>query len=552
MESITSSPSFLQELVLKRTANATNCFILETSDFKRIHQLVRFVMDFGQEIFKGAGEEGKERPLEKFLLYNIQTQDVYDLHTKALVMDGQFGVIDLKELIKVLTANVTVLLIKYVFSEDQARALSNFLVEVSQNEKIYRNRSTVVVFTACAEFFPEAVRKLCHTIEIVPSLPEERKNVLEAVKNEILKAIAKKYGKEKEIPLTINDDIITATAGLDLHEIETAALESYTLHKNFVVQTFTSYKIRLLKEAGVEFIQPTRGFESIGGYDYLKQYMRSRIITILRKPEIAKYYGLSIPKGILLFGPPGTGKTWFAKALAKEVGLPMIYVDPSTFLRGIVGETEARVKKVTLLIESLAPCIVFIDEFDQLTLSRSAVMSTDSGVTRRMTNMLLAWLGDENRKSFIVGATNFVTDIDPAFLRPGRLDEALPVFYPDKKAREEILRVHTSVIRKVPLASDVDLSVIAARTEWFTGAELEKIVIEAAMLAMLESADKVEMEHFNKAINAIDINIADRERKLRGMITDLKKVENVNKSLLTMAMKEIQKTEEETRVTGVI
>jgi SpoVK/Ycf46/Vps4 family AAA+-type ATPase len=307
----------------------------------------------------------------------------------------------------------------------------------------------------------------------------------------------------------------------------------------------------LLKEMGLEYIQPTRGFESVGGYDYLKQYISNRIIKVLRNPEVATKYGLGVPKGILLYGPPGTGKTWISKALAKEVGLPMIVIDPSTFLRGIVGETEARVKQVTQIIESLAPIIVFIDEFDQLTLSRQAVMSTDSGVSRRMTNMLLAWLGDENRKSFIVGATNFVSDVDPAFLRPGRLDEVIPVLLPDVKARAEILKVHTSIIRKVPV-SNVDLNEIAKKTYMWSGAELEKLVVEASSLAMIENSEYVTESHFNEAMRSIEVNVSERERRLRLMIEELKKLENVNRSFLNSALQFWAKSEGDERIKGVV
>jgi cell division protease FtsH len=275
-----------------------------------------------------------------------------------------------------------------------------------------------------------------------------------------------------------------------------------------------------------------------------------RVVRVLRNPELAARYGLGVPKGILLYGPPGTGKTWFAKALAKEVGLPMVIVDPSTFLRGIVGETEARVKYVVQIIESLAPVIVFIDEFDQLTLSRQAVMSTDSGVTRRMTNMLLSWLGDEDRKSFVVGATNYVSDVDPAFLRPGRLDEVIPVFYPDQKAREGILKVHTSVVRKVPLADDFDPRALAEKTWLWTGAELEKLVLEAASLAMDEGVERVAQRHFEDAMSFIEVNAAEREQRLKNMIQELMKLENTNRALLKSALRALASVEG-SRVKGI-
>jgi SpoVK/Ycf46/Vps4 family AAA+-type ATPase len=201
-----------------------------------------------------------------------------------------------------------------------------------------------------------------------------------------------------------------------------------------------------------------------------------------------------------------------------------------------------RVKQVTQLIESLAPVVVFIDEFDQLALSRQAIVSTDSGVSRRMTNMLLAWLGSEDRKSFVVGATNFVSDVDPAFLRPGRLDEVIPVFYPDYKARLEILKVHTSVIRKVPL-KDVSLEEIAKRTYMWSGAELEKLIVEATSLAMTENSEHVTQEHFEQALRSIEVNVNEREQRLKQMINELRRLEIVNQAFLKRALEFYVKSE---------
>ncbi|RSN75431.1 ATP-binding protein [Candidatus Methanodesulfokora washburnensis] len=540
--------SFIKEFSIKRSANVTNVYFFETQDFKRIQQFLSFLTDqsLTQDIFRYSPPA--------IMVWDLQTNEIYDPITKSPVqLDGAspFGINPVSLLPRLRSkGQTTVLIIKYVYLQSQANMLSDFLLAASHDDGIYENKSTVVVFCADAELFPQVLRNLCYTITIISSTPEERRAVLESLKKGILEELKRR--KIADLPITLNDDIINASGGLNLHEVSTAALESFKKHKNFMVQEFTNYKIKLLKEAGLEYIEPRRGFESVGGYDYLKQYVSKRIITVLRKPEIAKHYGIPIPKGILLFGPPGTGKTWFAKAMAKEVGLPMIIIDPSVFLRGIVGETEMRVKRVTQLIESLAPCMVFIDEFDQLTLSRASVMSTDSGVSRRMTNMLLTWLGDENRKAFVVGATNFLSDIDPAFLRPGRLDDALPVFYPDVNARLEILKVHTSVIRKMPIDNSVDLTKIAQMTEYFTGAELEKVVIEAAITAMDESSDHIKQDHFDKAIKSININPEEREKKLRAMIFELKKFENINQSLIEQAMRMVTSRPEESRVAGVI
>jgi SpoVK/Ycf46/Vps4 family AAA+-type ATPase len=494
--------------------------------------------------------EVREFSKHKKLFFNLQTSELIDFEANSPVVfeQSQFlGPVSVtpQQLLATLKSQPTILIVSYVFDARHSQFLSDFLVAASHDDALYRHKSTVIVFTSSAELFSQAVRRFTYTISLVPSLPSEREKLLETIKGELEEALSSKLN------LTINSDIISASSGLTLHDVETAALESFLQYKDYRVEVFTDYKIKLLKEMGLEYIQPTRGFESVGGYDYLKQYISNRIIRILRNPEFASKYGLGIPKGILLYGPPGTGKTWLAKAMAREVGLPMIVLDPSTFLRGIVGETEMRVKQVTAIIESLAPIIVFIDEFDQLTLSRQAVMSTDSGVSRRMTNMLLSWLGDESRKSFIVGATNFVSDVDPAFLRPGRLDEVIPVLLPDVRARAEILKVHTSIIRKVPV-NNVDLNEVARETYMWTGAELEKLVIEASSLAMISNSEHVTQDHFKEAMKSIEVNVSERERRLKLMIQELKKLENVNHSFLNSALSFWMKSEGSDRVKGVI
>jgi ATP-dependent 26S proteasome regulatory subunit len=535
--------SYFEEFLLKRQANATNVYLVETHDPKRIVQFKQLILS--------SAHFGAHRKL----LYDLQMSEVVDIETGAPVQDiislpSILGpnvpmVLSPSQLLSLLRSRPVVLLVSYAFAERHASQLSDFLVSASHDDALYRHRSTVVVFTSDANLFPQVVRRFAYTLSPPPSLPEEREAVLKSVASELSRAL------DRDLQLTINADIISASAGLTLHDVETAALESFATKHDFCVETFTSYKIKLLREAGLEYIQPSRGFESVGGYEYLKSYIMNRVVKVLRNPDITSRYGLGIPRGILLYGPPGTGKTWFAKALAKEVSLPMVVVDPSTFLRGIVGETEARVKQVTQIIESLAPVVVFIDEFDQLTLSRQVVMSTDSGVSRRMTNMLLSWLGDERRRSFIVGATNYVSDVDQAFLRPGRLDEVIPVFYPDQKAREEILKVHTSGVRKVPLATDVDLRVLAEKTWLWSGAELEKLVLEAASIAMEEGSERVTQAHFEEAMRAFDVNVAERESRFKQMVNELLKLENVNRALLKRAL-ELYAKVEGARVKGVV
>ncbi|MEM3147103.1 MAG: ATP-binding protein, partial [Archaeoglobaceae archaeon] len=335
------------------------------------------------------------------------------------------------------------------------------------------------------------------------------------------------------------------------HDIKTAFFESCIKARNIEVSVFTDYKIKILRDHGLFYVEPSRGFESVGGYDYLKSYIRQRIINVIKNPERASALGLRIPRGLLLYGPPGCGKTFFAKAFAKELNLPMITLSPADLLRGIVGETEARTRQLVALIESLAPIIVFIDEFDQLAIGRDRAFMGDSGVSRRMQNMLLEWLGDEKRKAFIVGATNFVGSLDPAFIRPGRIDEIVLMLYPDAEARKQIINVQMNVLRKIP-AKDINLEEISSKTFLFSGAELEKLVIETASRAFIKNRDYVTQEDFDEALGIFKINTDERLKRIQQMISEIQTLESVNQAFLQESLKSITRLETDTRLKSVL
>jgi hypothetical protein len=299
--------SFFEEFLLKRQANATNVYIVETYDPKRIAQILHLVS--GSNLFA----------THRKILFDLQTGELTDAETGVpAVQLGQptalFGsaAVTPSQLLGLLRAQPVVLFVSYVYAERHTQYISDFLVAATHDDAVYRNMSTAVVFAADASLFPYAVRRFAHTLSPPPSTPEEREEVLRSVAARIRERFQEKFGRE--IQLTINADIIAASSGLTLHDVETAALESFATLHDFKVEVFTQYKIKLLREAGLEFVTPTRGFESVGGYDYLKQYIMNRVVRVLRNPELAARYGLGVPKGILLYGPPGTGKTWLAKA----------------------------------------------------------------------------------------------------------------------------------------------------------------------------------------------------------------------------------------------
>jgi len=238
-------------------------------------------------------------------------------------------------------------------------------------------------------------------------------------------------------------------------------------------------------------------FADVAGIDEAKEEL-SEIIDFLKDPKKFTRLGGRIPKGVLLMGTPGTGKTLLAKAIAGEAEVPFFTISGSDFVEMFVGVGASRVRDLFIQGKKNAPCIIFIDEIDAVGRHRGAGLGGGHDEREQTLNQLLVEMDgfEANEGVIIVAATNRPDVLDPALLRPGRFDRQVVVPSPDVKGREMILAVHG---RKIPLESDVDFAVIARGTPGFSGADLENMVNEAALLAAREEADKVTMNHMEMA-----------------------------------------------------
>jgi transitional endoplasmic reticulum ATPase len=223
-------------------------------------------------------------------------------------------------------------------------------------------------------------------------------------------------------------------------------------------------------------------WEDIGDLEEAKERIREIVELPLKHPEIFQRLGIEPPKGILLYGPPGVGKTLLAKALANEIGAYFIAINGPEIMSKFYGESEERLREVFKEAQENAPAIIFIDEIDSIAPRRSEVIGE---VEKRVVAQLLTLMDgiQERGKVIVIGATNRAEDIDPALRRPGRFDREIEIRPPDEKGRLEILQVHT---RNMPLAEDVDLREIAKMTKGYTGADLAALAKEAAMAALRE------------------------------------------------------------------
>jgi cell division protease FtsH len=260
-------------------------------------------------------------------------------------------------------------------------------------------------------------------------------------------------------------------------------------------------------------------FVDVAGIDEAKEELKE-VVEFLKNPGKFQRLGGKIPKGVLLVGTPGTGKTLLARAVAGEANVPFFSISGSDFVEMFVGVGAARVRDLFAQAQNHAPCIIFIDELDALGKARGVNPLGRHDEQEQTLNQLLAEMDgfDPNTGVMIMAATNRPEILDPALLRPGRFDRHVLVDRPDIIGREEILKIHT---RNVKLAPEVDLKVIASRTPGFVGADLANIVNEAALLAARKNKEAVEVSDLEEAIDRV---VAGLEKKSRLMSKKEKKI----------------------------
>ncbi len=284
-------------------------------------------------------------------------------------------------------------------------------------------------------------------------------------------------------------------------QIPAHLLDKLKITHNDFIEALKVVRPSAMREVLVE--TPNIEWEDVGGLEEIKQELKEAVEWPMKYPDAFKRMGIRPPKGLLLYGPPGTGKTLLAKAVAKESEANFIQVKGPSLLSMWVGKSEEGMRKVFERARQVAPCIIFFDEIDSLASKRGIEQGTK--VTERVLNQMLAEMDgiEEVNNILVVGATNRPDMIDPALLRPGRFDKVLLVNTPDEKARINILKIHT---KNMPVKDKIKLiNEFAGKTDGYTGADLESLAREAAMLALRENveAKEVTKKHFDGALTKI-------------------------------------------------
>jgi transitional endoplasmic reticulum ATPase len=314
-----------------------------------------------------------------------------------------------------------------------------------------------------------------------------------------------------------------SVAGVDLDagEIPAEVLENLRVTREDFMRALKRVQPSALREIMIE--APNVTWDDVGGLDDAKRELRDGIELPLKHPQSFERLGIRPAKGFLLFGPPGTGKTMLAKAVARQAEANFIATKSSDLLSKWYGESEQQVSRLFSRARQVAPTVIFIDEIDSLAPVRGGGLG-EPAVTERVVNTLLAEMDglEELRGVVVIAASNRPALLDPALLRPGRFDDLIYVPVPERDGRLHILKIHT---RDMPLDADVDLDEIAARTDGYTGADLEDVVRRAGLQALREDLDveHVSMSYFEQALTQTRASVTpEMDREYRELVRTLK------------------------------
>ena len=322
----------------------------------------------------------------------------------------------------------------------------------------------------------------------------------------------------KQVNLTIKlengerEKIIKSCSGLTGDEVENVLTKSVVQNKTIDIKTIIEEKKQIVRKSGIlEYFDVVEDLNNVGGLDNIKSWMlrRSKAFT-----DKAKEFGLSFPKGVLLLGVQGCGKSLICKAVASLWKLPLIKLDMGKVFEGVVGGSENKINRALMFAESIAPCILYLDEIDKGFAGMGSSNFSDAGTTARVIGTFLTWMQEKKSPVFIIATANDISNLPPELLRKGRFDETFFVDLPTLEERKEIFNIHLKKRKRDPNKFTLDL--LAKTASNFSGAEIEAAVEEGMFTAFDEGAE-VNTEHITKALTDTVPLSKTMEEKIEGL-----------------------------------
>ncbi len=330
--------------------------------------------------------------------------------------------------------------------------------------------------------------------------------------DQLLEGIIQSVRANPQIDINLSNDerehILKAAQGLTASEAENVFAKSLVEKRKFDVDVVLSEKEQIVRKSGIlEYYPATEAMANVGGMDMLKDWMDKRTVAFTEK---ARAFGLPNPKGILMLGVQGCGKSLSAKAIASLWRLPLLRMDVGKIFGGIVGQSEENIRKAIRIAESTAPNVVWIDELEKGFAGTQSSGVSDGGTTARVFGTFITWLNDKTAPCFVVATANDVSSLPPELLRKGRFDEIFFVDLPSKEERKEIVRIHLEKRKRDP--ANFDMDAVAEATAGFSGAEIEQVVISALYDAFSDELDITTERLLAEAKSSVPLSVTMSER----------------------------------------
>ncbi len=304
------------------------------------------------------------------------------------------------------------------------------------------------------------------------------------------------------------DQVLKAAQGLTAMEAENVFAKSLIEKHRFDVDVVLSEKEQIIRKSGIlEYYPFSESLQDVGGLDLLKDWMQKRTVAFT---ERAREFGLPAPRGVLLLGVQGCGKSLSAKAIGSLWRLPLLRLDVGRIFGGIVGQSEENMRKAIRVAESVAPCILWLDELEKGFAGTQSSGISDGGTTSRVFGTFLTWMQDKTVSAFVVATSNDVTTLPPELLRKGRFDEIFFIDLPSSDERKQIFAIHLA--KRQRKVEDFDLERLAEVTPGFSGAEIEAVVVEALYDAFDETSELNTESLIAAAAHTVPLAVTMRER----------------------------------------
>lgn len=374
------------------------------------------------------------------------------------------------------------------------------------------NNNTHAIILSSIYRLPAELEKYITVLQI----PLPKRNEL----GEVLDIVAKQ--SKVELKTNLRNRLIDAALGMTSMEADLAyclasVKDGFDDKSPFTV---SSEKEQIIRKSGIlDYLSKNESLKDVGGMENLKEWLKKRQLAYDKE---ARDWGLKEPKGLLLLGVPGCGKSLIAKSIASSWNMPLLRLDVGKVFQGIVGSSEDNIRKAIATAEAVAPCVLWIDEIEKGLSGVQSSGATDGGVTSRIFSTILTWMQEKTAPVFVVATANNINQLPPELLRKGRFDEIFFVDLPSQKEKENIFSIHLQKNRQN--VSSFALDILAQKAEGFNGAEIEECVKEAMFTAYVESqesniAPKLQMIHILDAIK----NTVPLSKTMEKQITDLRK-----------------------------